>query len=94
MGWYKNWFGSPYYRLLYQNRDEQEAQAFVEKLIALLQPAAGSRMLDIACGEGRHARQLAGHGYDVVGIDISGECIQEAKAWEAPNLTFFCNHAT
>jgi len=89
MDWFENWFGSPYYRILYQNRDELEAQEFVEQLLAYLQPPAGSTMLDIACGEGRFARQLAEHGYKVTGIDISPESIAIAKAFEAEDLEFF-----
>lgn len=87
--WFETWFGSPYYKVLYANRDELEAQAFVEKLINYLQPLKDSTMLDIACGEGRFARQLAGYGYDVTGIDLSQERIEKAKAGETENLHFY-----
>ncbi len=85
----ENWFDSPYYKILYQNRDEQEAQEFLIKLLAYLQPPVGSRILDIACGEGRFAKQLAEHKYDVTGIDISHPAIAKAKAFETENLNFF-----
>ncbi len=88
MDWFENWFDSPYYKILYQNRDEVEAQEFVEHLLAYLQPAPQSTMLDIACGAGRFARQLNSHGYDVTGIDISGSSILEAKAYETDQLQF------
>lgn len=87
--WFESWFGSPYYKILYQNRDELEAQAFVEKLLEHLQPLPGSSMLDIACGEGRFAVQLAEHGFDVVGIDLSHQSIEKAKAYEDDRLQFF-----
>src|ERR1700761_2297077 len=87
--WFENWFGSPFYKILYQNRDELEAQAFVETLIDYLQPFPGSRMLDIACGEGRYAVQLAEKNYDVTGIDISRISIEKAKAYEDEHLHFF-----
>jgi SAM-dependent methyltransferase len=87
--WFENWFGSPFYKILYQNRDELEAQAFVQNLINYLQPLPGSRMLDIACGEGRYAVQLAEQGYDVTGIDISRISIEKAKAHENDNLHFY-----
>src|SRR5579872_2594668 len=89
MDWYKNWFDSPFYKILYQNRDEIEAQEFVETLLTYLQPQPGSAMLDIACGEGRFAKQLAEHGYDVTGIDISNESIEIAQAFESEYLHFF-----
>lgn len=87
--WYENWFGSPWYKILYRGRDEWEAEQFVESLLDHLQPLPGSRVLDIACGEGRYARQLAGHGFDVTGIDISKESIALAKQHENERLHFF-----
>lgn len=89
MDWFENWFGSPYYHILYQDRDEQEAQEFVEQLLTYLQPNEGSSMLDIACGEGRFARQLAEHGFDVTGVDISAASIEKANQQRADNLQFF-----
>ncbi len=67
--WYKDWFNSDYYHLLYQHRDEDEATRFITKLIEYLKPAAGSTMLDVACGKGRHSKALAEMGYDVTGMD-------------------------
>ena len=87
--WFENWFGSPFYKILYQNRDELEAQAFIENLINYLQPLPASRMLDIACGEGRYAIQLADQNYDVTGIDISRISIEKAKAHENDCLHFY-----
>ncbi len=87
--WFESWFGSPYYHILYQHRDEVEAQAFVEELIEYLQPFPNSCMADIACGEGRFSVQLADHGFDVVGIDLSYASIEKAKKHETSKLQFF-----
>lgn len=87
--WYKSWFNSPYYHKLYFERDEKEAEAFIKKLINHLSPAAGSRMLDVACGKGRHSKTLASLGYTVTGIDISFDSINYAKQFEKDNLDFF-----
>ena len=86
--WFENWFGSPYYGILYQDRDDLEAQEFVMALLHYLQPLPKSRMVDIACGEGRFAKELADNGYDVTGIDLSLPSIEKAKADEAENLHF------
>lgn len=86
--WFESWFGSPYYRVLYQYRDQLEAQAFVEKLIAYLQPLPHSKMVDIACGEGRFSIQLAQKGFDVTGIDLSYASIRKALHYEKDNLHF------
>ena len=69
--WFKDWFNSPYYHQLYFKRDDKEAEAFIDKLINYLKPPAGSTMLDVACGKGRHSIQLANKGFDVTGIDLS-----------------------
>lgn len=87
--WYKDWFNSPFYHKLYFERDEQEAAAFIHKLIGHLQPLPGSRMLDVACGKGRHSKTLAAMGYTVTGIDISADSIAWARQFENDNLDFF-----
>jgi SAM-dependent methyltransferase len=87
--WFKNWFNSPYYHQLYFNRDEQEAAAFIDKLIDYLKPLPNSTMLDVACGKGRHSIQLAGKGFDVTGIDLSEDSIAEALQSENETLHFY-----
>ena len=87
--WFLDWFNSNYYYLLYQNRDEEEALAFINKIIDNLHPAPTAIMLDVACGKGRHSKALADMGYDVTGIDISLQAINEAKKSEDENLHFY-----
>lgn len=87
--WYKDWFNSSYYHKLYFERDETEAQGFISRLVDHLQPSPESRMLDIACGRGRHSRFLASKGFDVTGIDISFDSIAFAKQFESGNLHFY-----
>jgi 2-polyprenyl-3-methyl-5-hydroxy-6-metoxy-1,4-benzoquinol methylase len=87
--WYKGWFNSSFYHKLYFDRDENEASAFIKTLITRLQPAANSRMLDVACGKGRHSKTLASLGFSVTGIDISADSIAAAKAYECEQLAFF-----
>jgi SAM-dependent methyltransferase len=87
--WYKDWFNSPFYHKLYFERDEQEAASFIKKLIGHLQPAPESRMLDVACGKGRHSKTLAAMGFNVTGIDISTDSIAWARRFEKENLDFF-----
>ncbi len=89
MAWYKSWFDSPYYHQLYFQRDEDEAAAFINRLLQHLHPDANARMLDIACGKGRHSKVLAAGGYDVTGIDLSAQSIIEAKQFENEHLHFF-----
>ncbi|MBC7689551.1 MAG: class I SAM-dependent methyltransferase [Aquabacterium sp.] len=87
--WFKNWFNSPYYHQLYFNRDAAEAVAFIDKLVNHLQLAPGARILDVACGKGRHSIHMAEKGFDVTGIDLSEDSIEEALKFEAENLHFY-----
>jgi|TARA_B110000116_G_C16776693_1_gene556138 cyclopropane fatty-acyl-phospholipid synthase-like methyltransferase len=88
MSWFANWFNSPYYHLLYKNRDEKEAQVFIDNLIEKLQLKKGSKLIDIACGKGRHATYFNKKGMNVVGIDLSLNSISSAKKNENHNLQF------
>jgi SAM-dependent methyltransferase len=87
--WFESWFDTPWYHLLYRHRDEREAFAFIDRLVGWLSPEGQERVLDLACGRGRHARRLAEHGLDVTGIDLSRANIRAARAYEAPGLAFF-----
>lgn len=87
--WFKDWFNSHYYHLLYLHRDDQEAFSFIQKLIFHLKPQPGATMLDVACGKGRHSKALADMGFDVTGIDLSEESVIEAKHNESENLHFY-----
>ncbi len=87
--WFKDWFNSPYYYLLYKNRDEQEAQKFIDRLLDHLRPAPGALVLDLACGKGRYSRYLAEKGLTVTGVDIAAESIAFAQQFENERLSFF-----
>ena len=87
--WFKDWFNSPFYHQLYFERDEKEAENCIHKLIEHLQLKPGSRLLDVACGRGRHSKVLAALGFEVTGIDIAPASIEYAKQFETDNLQFF-----
>ena len=86
--WFETWFNTPYYHLLYNNRNESEAQNFVSKLTSHLDLPLGTKILDVACGKGRHSRYLAMLGYDTTGIDLAPQSIAEAQKDQLPNLHF------
>ena len=88
MSWFAHWFDSQYYYTLYKNRDEKEAQVFIDNLIDYLQIPKGSKLIDIACGKGRHAKYFNKKGMDVVGVDLSQNSINTAKKDENKNLQF------
>jgi SAM-dependent methyltransferase len=87
--WFNYWFNTPYYHILYQDRDESEAGKLIENLKKHLQMPQDARVLDLACGRGRHALYLSHIGFDVTGIDLSEENINYAKKFEDENLHFY-----
>lgn len=58
----------------------ERADADAEFLATHLDPSAGDRVLDAPCGHGRHANRLAERGYEVAGLDRSGEFLDRARA--------------
>jgi len=89
--WFKDWFNSPHYHLLYKNRNEQEAEYFINNLLQNISFKKNAVLCDLACGKGRHAYMLSRHGHSVTGLDLSENSIAEAKKIEN-NLLHFAVH--
>lgn len=87
--WFGQWFDSPYYHILYQHRDHQEARHFIDVLGAALLFQPGDKLMDLACGKGRHSIYLNAKGLDVVGLDLSEKNIAHARKYENDTLHFF-----
>lgn len=87
--WFDSWFNSPYYHILYKSHDDTEARQFIDRLLLALALPANARILDLACGKGRHARYLAEKGFDVTGLDISSSNITFARQFEQERLAFY-----
>lgn len=52
----------------------------VDRLIKMLKLKGPRRMLDLACGNGRHALELARRGHQVVGVELSADLLDVARA--------------
>lgn len=86
--WFLEWFDSEYYQILYNNRNQKEANNFIRNLVKTLNISPGSYILDAGCGEGRHAIALnnyAKHHYNVLGVDTSERSINLAKEKKGNN---------
>ncbi len=86
--WYASWFDTPFYHILYKDRDHTEAETFMHNLTNYLNIPEGGKILDLACGKGRHAVYLNSIGYDVTGVDLSENSIEFAKQFENETLHF------
>ena len=86
--WFAEWFDTPYYHILYKNRDNHEARVFIKSLVDLLQLPEASSVLDLACGKGRHSITLNEFGYTVLGVDLSAQSIAHADQFSNSSLSF------
>src|SRR5579875_3811763 len=83
-----------YYDLLYRDKDYPAEAAYVHGLLARHGVPAGGRLLELGCGTGRHAAELARLGYCLHGIDASEAMVAQAEARKpgqlAKQLTMEC----
>lgn len=79
-----DFLGRAYLRYSFTKGTEQEA----DFLVSTLGLAAGTRILDVGCGPGRHAHALARRGMVVHGVDISSRFIELAREDAPDNATF------
>jgi SAM-dependent methyltransferase len=78
--WYRTAFGELYPEL-YPQRDDPAAAGEIASLLALLAPLpAKARVLDVACGGGRHAVALVSAGLSVHALDLSSHLLSLARA--------------
>ncbi|WP_396185003.1 class I SAM-dependent methyltransferase [Flavobacterium sp.] len=86
--WFACWFDTPYYHILYKERNYREAQVFMDNLTHYLNLPEKAKVLDLACGKGRHSIYLNQLGYEVVGADLSENSISEASKNQNETLHF------
>ena len=86
--WFESWFDTHYYHILYRHRDNKEAQKFIKNLVQFLKIGKEQRILDLACGKGRHAVYLNQLGFNTTGVDLSKKNIDVAKKYSNSNLDF------
>ena len=89
--WFKSWFDTKYYHILYKHRNNEEASYFIRNLVNLLKIPSNSNVADIACGKGRHSLELSKYDLNVWGMDLSSNSIQFANE-HANDRTEFSVH--
>jgi SAM-dependent methyltransferase len=80
--WFRSWFGEDYLRL-YPHRDEREAAQAVHLYLETVGRPRG-RLLDLACGAGRHLHELRRNGIEGVGVDLSLALLSRARRSASP----------
>src|SRR2546427_2909985 len=83
--WFEEWFGEEYLQL-YPHRDAAEAERAVGLILDRVGFAPGWRVLDVACGAGRHARAFEAAGARCAGLDLSAALLRVAQSVTAAPL--------
>jgi len=78
-GWYEQFFHGLALELWRHAVSPEQTRAEVDFLEQEFAAPAGARLLDVPCGNGRHALLLAARGYRTTGVDLSQEFIEEAQ---------------
>jgi SAM-dependent methyltransferase len=73
--WYATAFDGMSAEMAWTERTESE----IKRALTMLRPQGGERILDLACGTGRHSLELVRHGFSVVGVEISSELVEIAR---------------
>lgn len=73
--WYRSGFPPETAQMPWADRTTGE----VDRALAMLKPRGNERVLDLACGTGRHSRELTRRGFEVVGVDISPQLLEMAE---------------
>lgn len=73
--WFERWFDENYLKL-YRHRDTADADRQIRLILDTLSPTPADRILDLGCGEGRHAAKLHAMGLNVTGMDLSETLIR------------------
>jgi len=77
--WYRTFFDELYLRQYGPALTDELSERQVDLLIDLLGLEPGTRVLDLACGHGRHAIRLAQRGMRVTGLDLSEVFLERAR---------------
>src|SRR5687767_9208056 len=83
--WFEEWFGEEYLQL-YPHRDDAEAERAVALVLRATGFQRGWRVLDVACGAGRHARAFEAAGARCVGVDLSATLLRIARTVTGASL--------
>ncbi|HKI33808.1 MAG TPA: class I SAM-dependent methyltransferase [Gemmataceae bacterium] len=78
--WAQSFFTGMFVDLWLQAMGEPHTRLEVDSLEKVLRLPAGAKVLDVACGGGRHCMGLAERGYQLTGLDISTEFLAVARS--------------
>ena len=77
--WFKEWFNTEEYLNVYQHRNEADAEQHINLILKNVKLSPNAKVLDMACGSGRHAIILSRKNYQVTAVDLSENLLRIAK---------------
>jgi len=77
--WFKDWFNTKEYLEVYQHRDEADAKELFGLIINSIEIPEGGKILDLACGAGRHSILFAKKGFNVTAVDLSENLLEVGR---------------
>ncbi|MFL5938178.1 MAG: SAM-dependent methyltransferase [Gaiellaceae bacterium] len=89
--WFDGYFEEEWLDEIALNIPEERTRKEVDFVLERLELEPRARVLDVACGHGRHSLELARRGFRVTGVDLSPRSIElarEAAASEGLDATF------
>lgn len=92
--WYKDWFSSELYLQVYSHRNDEDAENLCKLILASTNLQREAKILDAACGAGRHSNKFSLLGFDVVGFDLSKTLLNVAASSASEkkiSSKFFCS---
>lgn len=79
-GWYRGFFDREWLEFRDETTPDERTQKEVDFVLEALALEPRARILDVACGHGRHSLELARRGFRVTGLDLSGPSVELAGA--------------
>jgi len=77
--WYEGFFEGEYLDLLAPELTSDRTLGEIDFVVEKLALEPGARVLDLACGHGRHSLGLARRGFRVTGVDLSPRSVKRAR---------------
>src|SRR4051794_9285762 len=77
--WWETFYGEEVGDFVFGNITADQTHREVARVLRSLHLPPHARILDLACGRGRHSIQLAKCGFEVVGLDLSSKYVAQAQ---------------
>jgi SAM-dependent methyltransferase len=75
----QDWYATAFDGMSAEMAWTERTGAEIDRALTMLRPQGEERILDLACGTGRHSLELVRRGFSVVGVEIGSELVDIAR---------------